>query len=160
MTGGVLRGGRYDLRDATMLDLITTAYGVDADSVLGGPSWLEVTRFDVVDVPFGALAPDALKKMLQGLGPAPNTKDPREMTGLPSRSFNCQNMTMAEFANQLPGIAPGYLRLPVADGTGLQGSWNFTFAFSSVLQLRLLVEAEARIHRLTTCRLRQIRAVR
>src|SRR5207244_2250617 len=68
-------------------------------------------------------------------GPAPNTKDPREMTGIPSRSFNCQNMTMAEFANQLPGIAPGYLRLPVADGTGLQGSWNFTFAFSSILQL-------------------------
>jgi hypothetical protein len=25
MTGGVLRGGRYDLRNATMLDLIATA---------------------------------------------------------------------------------------------------------------------------------------
>ena len=28
MTGGVLRGGRYDLRNATMLDLIATAYSI------------------------------------------------------------------------------------------------------------------------------------
>jgi hypothetical protein len=26
MTGGVLRGGRYDLRNATMLNMITVAY--------------------------------------------------------------------------------------------------------------------------------------
>jgi hypothetical protein len=41
MTGGVLRGGRYDLRNATMLDLITTAYSIaDRDLVVGGPAWL------------------------------------------------------------------------------------------------------------------------
>src|SRR5579862_6253759 len=48
MTGGVLRGGRYDLRRATMLDLVSTAYGVDPDTVLGGPNWLETDRFDVI----------------------------------------------------------------------------------------------------------------
>src|SRR6187401_1483385 len=47
MTGGVLRGGRYDLRNATMLDLVTTAYGFEADSVIGGPRWLESRRFDI-----------------------------------------------------------------------------------------------------------------
>src|SRR6516225_9041952 len=42
MTGGVLRGGRYDLRNGTMVDFIATAYSVtDADLIVGGPSWLE-----------------------------------------------------------------------------------------------------------------------
>jgi uncharacterized protein (TIGR03435 family) len=41
------RSGRYDARNATMVDLIRTAYRVDADKVLGGPSWLESDRFDV-----------------------------------------------------------------------------------------------------------------
>src|SRR5205085_12239677 len=38
-------GGRYELRNATMLDLIRTAYGVDSDNVTGGPNWLEFDRF-------------------------------------------------------------------------------------------------------------------
>lgn len=41
--GPFLRGARYELRTATMLDLITTAYGVEEDKVVGGPSWLETT---------------------------------------------------------------------------------------------------------------------
>ena len=40
--------GRYTVRYATMLDLIRTAYGVDADKVLGGPSWLEMRKFDII----------------------------------------------------------------------------------------------------------------
>ncbi len=46
MSGG-LRGDRYGLRNATMLDLISTAYGKERDLVLGGPSWLEFDRFDI-----------------------------------------------------------------------------------------------------------------
>ena len=48
MQGGVLRAGRYELRQATMLDLIKTAYGVDPETVVGGPGWLESDRFDVI----------------------------------------------------------------------------------------------------------------
>ncbi len=44
----VVRDGRYELRNATMVDLIRTAYTVDADKVLGGPNWLEFDRFDVI----------------------------------------------------------------------------------------------------------------
>ena len=48
MTGGVLRGGRYDLRNATMVDLIATAYSIsDRDLIVGGPAWLERNRFDI-----------------------------------------------------------------------------------------------------------------
>ncbi|HLJ47014.1 MAG TPA: TIGR03435 family protein [Bryobacteraceae bacterium] len=46
--GGFLPGGRYQLRGATMVDLIATAWGIDAESVFGGPSWLESDRFDIV----------------------------------------------------------------------------------------------------------------
>jgi uncharacterized protein (TIGR03435 family) len=31
------RGGRYELRTATMVDLIRFAYGFEADKILGGP---------------------------------------------------------------------------------------------------------------------------
>jgi uncharacterized protein (TIGR03435 family) len=67
MTGGVLRGGRYDLRRATMVDLIRIAYGVDPDSVLGGPSWLETDRFDVVAKVPPETSPEVIKLMLQAL---------------------------------------------------------------------------------------------
>lgn len=50
-----------------MVDLISTAYGVDGDKVYGGPNWLEMDRFDVT----GKLAPgstaDRQKVMLQTL---------------------------------------------------------------------------------------------
>lgn len=39
--GPFTNGARYDFRNATMVDLIVKAYGVTADKVLGGPSWLE-----------------------------------------------------------------------------------------------------------------------
>lgn len=54
------RGGRYELRDATMLDLVRIAYGFDQDKILGGPSWLEMNRYEVtLQVPAGATADTA-----------------------------------------------------------------------------------------------------
>ena len=43
--GPINRGGCYEVRNATMADLIAAAYGVDDDKVVGGPSWLEMDRF-------------------------------------------------------------------------------------------------------------------
>ena len=65
--GGFLNAGRYELRHATMLDLIRTAYGVDADKVYGGPSWLDYDRFDVIAKAPATTRPDAVKLMLQAL---------------------------------------------------------------------------------------------
>jgi uncharacterized protein (TIGR03435 family) len=67
MTGGVLRGGRYNLRNATMMDLITTAYNIDADTVFGGPDWLEFDRFEVVAAAPAATPRPTLRLMLQSL---------------------------------------------------------------------------------------------
>src|SRR5438093_6922980 len=67
VTGGILRAGRYELRKATMVDLIRTAYGVDADSVIGGPSWLESDRFDVIAKAPPSTSTETVKLMLQAL---------------------------------------------------------------------------------------------
>jgi uncharacterized protein (TIGR03435 family) len=68
MTGGVLRGGRYDLRNATMLDLIATAYAIsDTDLISGGPAWLERNRFDIAAKAPQNTSPADVRLMLQDL---------------------------------------------------------------------------------------------
>jgi uncharacterized protein (TIGR03435 family) len=47
MHGNSIQGDRYFLTQATMVDLIATAYGVDAVNVQGGPTWLERDRYDL-----------------------------------------------------------------------------------------------------------------
>jgi uncharacterized protein (TIGR03435 family) len=65
--GSVLRGGMYINRDATMLELIETAYGVSEDAIAGGPGWLGSDLFDVIaKVPDGTTAATA-NLMLQNL---------------------------------------------------------------------------------------------
>src|SRR3569833_2370055 len=47
MQGGFVRGDRFRIRMATMVDLIQIAWGVDSNNVTGGPAWLDYDRFDV-----------------------------------------------------------------------------------------------------------------
>jgi uncharacterized protein (TIGR03435 family) len=67
MQGGFLTGDRYELRRATMLDLIRMAYNVDADKVSGGPSWLDYDRFEIVAKTKPGTRPEQLRLMLQAL---------------------------------------------------------------------------------------------
>ena len=67
MAAGGLRGTRYLVRQATMVDLINLAYDIDNDKILGGPSWLDTDRFDVsARAPSGS-TPDQAKLMMQTL---------------------------------------------------------------------------------------------
>jgi uncharacterized protein (TIGR03435 family) len=67
MAAGGLRGTRYLVRQATLVDLISLAYDVDNDKILGGPSWLDIKRFDVsARAPAGS-NPEQAKLMLQTL---------------------------------------------------------------------------------------------
>ena len=60
-------GDRYELQNATLVDLVGTAWGIGAANVVGGPQWLDTDRFDVVtQVPVG-LSSEELKAMLQRL---------------------------------------------------------------------------------------------
>src|SRR6516225_4287361 len=65
--GGFVRGGRYQFRNATMVDLIASAYGVEPEKVLGGPSWLETDRFDILAKAPTSVTPAATKLMLRSL---------------------------------------------------------------------------------------------
>jgi uncharacterized protein (TIGR03435 family) len=67
MRGGALRGGRFEVRTATMVDLISLAYQMESDKVLAGPSWLDWDRFDVAAKASPATTPENLNLMLQKL---------------------------------------------------------------------------------------------
>src|SRR5688500_18631274 len=62
--GGVLRGDRYEIRNATMVDLIRFAYDADAEQVVGGPSWLEMNRYDIAALASPNTPPATLRVML------------------------------------------------------------------------------------------------
>jgi uncharacterized protein (TIGR03435 family) len=47
MHGNSIQGDTYFLTQATMVDLIANAYGVDSVNVQGGPAWLERDRYDI-----------------------------------------------------------------------------------------------------------------
>ena len=65
-------------------------------------------------------------------GPGPNGKDLRLGNPMINRLVFCQNVTLEQLGILLPNLAFGYIYYPVADGTGLQGSYDMTLAFSSV----------------------------
>ena len=64
---GPARGGRYEVKTATMVDLIRIGYGFDSDKILGGPNWLEMDRFDVIGKVPADSTPETQKLMLQSV---------------------------------------------------------------------------------------------
>jgi uncharacterized protein (TIGR03435 family) len=167
-SGGFVRAGRYEVRKATMVDLLRLAYTLDPEKILGGPSWLETDRFDIVaKVPAGTTQDNA-KLMLQALladrfklvvhkdeksipgfvlslgkgkpklkeadgdGPSSCQGEPQtpEPGVIPYNVVNCRNMTMKEFATQIRNMANAYLTTTVVDSTELKGKWDFTIKWT------------------------------
>jgi uncharacterized protein (TIGR03435 family) len=172
MRGPQTRAGRYEIRTATMVDLTSTAYGVDGDKVFGGPNWLEMDRFDITaKLPAGS-TPDSEKAMLQALlaerfhlvahpdtrpMPAyvltaskhPQLKEadpaapkgcqgkPRPQNAEPTAPVEvaCHGLTAAEIAENLRNMAGGYLKQAVVDSTGLKGTYDFDLKWTGRNQL-------------------------
>jgi uncharacterized protein (TIGR03435 family) len=65
--GGDLHGDRYQMRQATMVDLIAKAYDVDNANVIGGPAWLDTDRFDIVATAPRTTSPEDVRLMLRAL---------------------------------------------------------------------------------------------
>ena len=65
--GGALRGARFEVRTATMVELISFAYDMESDKVLAGPSWLDWDRFDVAAKASPSTTHEDLILMLQKL---------------------------------------------------------------------------------------------
>src|ERR1035437_800719 len=66
---------RFDMRDATILDLISFAYNREDAAILAGPTWIDFDHFDIVaSVP--SLKPPSLKPdPADAAGPPPNPYD-------------------------------------------------------------------------------------
>jgi len=64
---GFVAADRYVIHRITLIDLIARAYNVDADKILGGPTWVDYNRNEIeAKVAPGASEP-ALRTMLQSL---------------------------------------------------------------------------------------------
>ena len=67
MQGPFAGGGRFEVRKATMIDLIRLGWSVQPDKIVGGPSWTATDKFDILaKAPAGASNAD-LRVMLQNL---------------------------------------------------------------------------------------------
>jgi len=64
-------------------------------------------------------------------GPGPDGKDLRVTTPILNRLVSCQNVTMAQLADQFRVMARGYIYGDVLDQTGLKGRYDLTLSFSS-----------------------------
>jgi uncharacterized protein (TIGR03435 family) len=60
-------GGRYEIRRASLLNLINEAYGTDPEKILGGPNWLEWDVYDINAKLPAESTPETQKVMLQNL---------------------------------------------------------------------------------------------
>ena len=129
------RGERYEIRNATMVDLIGLAYGFNSLNILGGPSWLEMDRFDVIAKTPPQTSPETQKPMLQALlaerfklvvkeetKPMPSyaltvgkKHQLKEADG--SGETGCNPVSVA---GGPPGAGNGIVRLATNDGKGIQ----------------------------------------
>lgn len=171
-TGGALRGGRYDVRNATMLDFISLAYGVDSQTVLGGPNWLARNRFDVIakapdgtsreklqlmmqsmlaerfklvlhkdtkPIPSYVLAVNGTPKLKAAAAPAdpkqspctPVQPAPQTSTNIPFSAFSCKGVTMETLAQFLQYSSNGYITGRAVDQTGLKGNWDIDLKWTA-----------------------------
>jgi uncharacterized protein (TIGR03435 family) len=82
--------------------------------------------------PMTAYSLVAAKPKMQKADPASRTscQTPRAPAGAPpgTRVLSCQNITMAQFADELHYMSQE-LSLPVLDSTGIEGGWDFTLTF-------------------------------
>ena len=62
-----LRSNRYEVKFATIPDLIHLAWGIDSAQILGGPSWLDLDRFDIFARVSAGTPPETLSLMLRTL---------------------------------------------------------------------------------------------
>jgi uncharacterized protein (TIGR03435 family) len=152
-------GGRFAARGYTLKLLIQRAFGIKGFQIAGGPTWLDLDRYDLVGkapVVVGDLTEDQLRPMLQALlidrFRLRFHKLSKEMSGFaltvsgrsklrPSAMTEEQSeRTVRRRGSALVGegvttktlatILGSYLSRPVADETGLKGLYDFEIAWT------------------------------
>jgi uncharacterized protein (TIGR03435 family) len=77
-------------------------------------------------------AADPSQHMRCDEAPGPDGKDPRKTNPLLNKLYWCQNLTMDAFAKELRFMAPDLIYYPVANATGIKGSYDFALSYSTV----------------------------
>ncbi len=67
MQGPFVGGARFEIRKATILDLVRLAWSVQPDKIVGGPKWTGIDRFDLLAQATPGATPAELRLMLQNL---------------------------------------------------------------------------------------------
>jgi len=137
MRVGKVRAGQFEIRTATMLDLISVAYEINPANIAGGPSWIETDRFDVIAKVPANTANETLKLMLQKL-----LADRFQLVAHnDNKSMNAYVLTAGKhpLVKQGDGSAPGGCEPQTSDYTDtINGSFlchNVTMAeFAQTLQ--------------------------
>jgi uncharacterized protein (TIGR03435 family) len=62
--------------------------------------------------------------------PGADGKDPRLENPVLNKLRTCQGISMAQFAGQIQTLAPGYIKTPVVDATGIEGAYDLTLSYS------------------------------
>jgi uncharacterized protein (TIGR03435 family) len=109
MHGNSIQGDRYFLTQATMIDLIASAYGVDAANVQGGPTWLERDHYDIRAKVPPRTTQDDIKLMLRSL--------------LADRFHLVVKTGTAPMPAYILSADPGKTKMTESEGTG-EGSCN------------------------------------
>jgi len=149
-----LPGGRFIATNVTLADLIVMAYQTRRIQMQGGPDWIDAERFNIAakaDEGEGEFKREQLVAMVQALledrfklvlhreteertvyalvaGKTPPKLQPAkegEQTAMVPGSrgeMKFQGMPLAGLVNTLANI----LHMPVVDGTGMTGSYDFT----------------------------------
>jgi uncharacterized protein (TIGR03435 family) len=153
--------GRQVLTINTSLgDLISVAYGVHAQQIVGGPAWMQTEKYDVTGQPEapGVPSQEQLRAMIRGLmadrfklafhretrelsvyaivvrsGGPKLTKNDSNPNGLPSLLF--RGLGVLPAMNATMGDLAGVLQTavldrPVVDRTGLEGRYDFTLTWT------------------------------
>jgi uncharacterized protein (TIGR03435 family) len=176
----ILPSGQINIQGATLNFLLQQIYDINPDMIQGGPKFMDEDHWDITgkmistdpgqpaqadpetrNKAIGKLLEDRFKlkahfedrvvsaytlssvkpKMAKAdptartgcnEGPGPDGKDPRVANPVLSRLLYCHNMTMAQFADQLPQLASGYVHAAVLDKTGLTDAYDFTVSFSAI----------------------------
>jgi uncharacterized protein (TIGR03435 family) len=155
-----VRGRTFATHNQTVAGMMTFAFGLHPDQIVGGPQWMKDDRFEITAEPEGTGFPNdkqlraALAKLLAdrfnltfhrdkkeltvyaltmlktGHKLTPNDNDPNGLPGLFFRGLGIFPVRNATMGDFTGTMQAVVLDRPVVDKTGIQGRYDFTLTWT------------------------------